>query len=97
MLYFQHSLLEMLVIGFLPGFLIGLYWGRAQKVRAAILAVCGGIIGMAGAFSLSGYAGSMGVPMLQSPFAMMVAAIGAAALLMTIIGKAEYKRNSYDE
>jgi hypothetical protein len=91
MLYFEHTLLEMLVTGFMPGFLIGLYWGRAQKVRAAILGVFGGIIGMASAFSLSGYAGSMGVPMLQSPIAMGLAAVIAAVLLMTIIGKAQFK------
>ena len=92
-----HTLLSFVVLGFLPGALVGVYWGRAQKIRAALFALFGGLAGMAAAFSLSGYALSMELPILRSPVAMVLGALGASALLMTIIGKAEYRPSSYDD
>ena len=82
-----QSLVSFILFGFLPGALLAIYCTRPSQRDMMLFGLMCGAVGLAGAYSITGYAGSMELHSLRGPVTQTIGSVLAAAAMLLIFDK----------
>ncbi len=82
-----QTALSFLVFGFIPGALLAAFCTRPHQREMVLFGLGCGAVGLAGAYSMTGYAGSMQMASLQGPITQIAGSLVGAVGLLMIFGR----------